>query len=319
MNILFITHPFPNFVPDLLLHGFRKLFGPTVVDFPRKKSLYEGELVGFTPKGQINRPLLPQDDGTIDREDIPLKIKRGFFRYIICDLRAVTQFFQTIQEIPKGFVILDGEDQPQTIPPGPYVVCQRETDGTRYSIPLPMALPEEIKDWIQSYDDRPKRYSVGFLGSFTSAYPERKVIAEHLSRWYGDCLFNVCEVPKPGEASPSGWLPRDRYYEELQKCRILLSVRGAGYDTFRFWENAACRSVHVAQAMPLFIPYDFQEGVHLFRFRSLDELRKVIDRVLEEQVDTSAMIGRNREHLSRYHTTRSRAEYLLDRLKGYWE
>lgn len=318
MNILFVTHPFPNFVPDLLLHGLRKLWGKAVVEFPRKESLYKGELVGFSPEGQVNRPWFPPEDQEIDREDIPGKIKKGFFQYIFCDIRAVSSFFPTLSEIPKGLVLVDGEDRPQTVPPGPYVVCQRETDGSRYSIPLPMALPEEVMAWIQSYDDQPKTYSVGFLGSFTPAYPERKIIAENLSRWYGDCLLNCCPVPRPGEKAPSGWLPRDQYYGEIQKCRVLLSVRGAGYDTFRFWENAACRAVHISQALPLFIPDDFQDGVHLFRFRSVEELRKIVDQVLEEKIDSREMVLRNREHLARYHTTQARALYLVDRLKGLW-
>jgi hypothetical protein len=319
MNILFLTHPYPNFVPDLLLHGLRKLFGPTVVDFPRKDSLYKGKLTGFSPQGQENRPLFPFDGEKIDRTDIPRKIKTGFFHYIICDFRALSPFLQTVLEIPQRLVIVDGEDTPQRIPPGPYVFCQRETDGSRYSIPLPMALPEEVMNWIQSYDHHPKEYSVGFLASFTPAYEERKVIAEHLSRWYGDCLLNVCSVPKAGEQAPKGWLPRDRYYAEIQKCRVLLTVRGAGYDTFRFWENAACNAVHVVQAMPLYIPNDFQEGVHLFRFRSLDELRRIVDALLEGKTDEAAMIRKNREHLTRFHTTQARAAYLLERLKEIWE
>jgi hypothetical protein len=316
MRILFLTNPFPNFVPDLLLHGFRKLFGPGAVDFPRKESLYNGDLVGFSPVGQINRPLFASDGSQIDREDIPQKIKTGFFQYIICDLRVVQQFLQTFSEIPRGFVVVDGEDQPQSIPPGPFILCQRETDGSHYSIPLPMALPEELIHWIQSYDRNPKSYAVGFLSSFTSAYEERKTIAEKISRWYGDCLLNVCPVPQPGGKTPEGWLPRDQYYAELQKCRVLLTVRGSGYDTFRFWENAACNAVHVCQKMPLYIPNDFEHGIHLFRFGHLEELKKMIDLVLEEKINSQAMIRQNRDHLVRYHTTQARALYLLDRLKG---
>jgi hypothetical protein len=50
MNILFLTHPYPNYGPDLLLHGLRKLLGPAVVDFPRKDCVYEGILgLGVCP------------------------------------------------------------------------------------------------------------------------------------------------------------------------------------------------------------------------------------------------------------------------------
>ena len=96
-----------------------------------------------------------------------------------------------------------GKTNPNPIPPGPYVVCQRETDGSNYSIPLPISLPEEVMEWIQSYDSNPKEYSVGFLGSFDDRYKERKEIAEAVSKWYGDCLFNVCPVPSARRGNPS--------------------------------------------------------------------------------------------------------------------
>ena len=316
MKILFLTSPFPNFVTDLLLHGLRKLLENEVIDFPRKDSLYSGELVGFSPEGQINRPWFPPDADRIDRSDIPGKISKGYFQYIICDLRIFPQILKTLSEIPKGFVVVDGEDQPQSIPPGPYVVCQRETDGSNYSIPLPISLPEEVIEWIRSYDSNPKEYSVGFLGSFDDRYKERKEIAEAVSQWYGDCLFNVCPVPLVGGNTPPGWLPRDLYYSQLQKCRVLLTVRGAGYDTFRFWENAACEAIHISQKMPLYIPNDFEHGVHLFRFTHLMELRKYIDQVLENRIDSNSIVQGSRAHLLRYHTTQARALYLLDKLKG---
>ena len=50
MKLLFLTHPYPNYVPDLLLHGLRKLVGPTVVDYPRKDCVYDGVLgLGVCP------------------------------------------------------------------------------------------------------------------------------------------------------------------------------------------------------------------------------------------------------------------------------
>jgi hypothetical protein len=52
MNILFVTHPYPKYVPDLLLHGLRKLLGPKAVEYPRKGCLYEGELgLGISSEG----------------------------------------------------------------------------------------------------------------------------------------------------------------------------------------------------------------------------------------------------------------------------
>ena len=68
--------------------------------------------------------------------------------------------------------------------------------------------------------------------------------------------------------------------------------------------------------MPLYIPNDFEHGVHLLRFTHLTELKKCIDQVLEEKIDIQEMIRKSRAHLSKYHTTQARALYLLDRLKA---
>ena len=91
MNILFITHPYPNYVPDLLLHGLRKLLGPNVVDYPRKDCLYKGVLgVGVCPDNQLCLDWFPQDYDQIDRDDITSKIAGSYFQYIVCDIRALT-------------------------------------------------------------------------------------------------------------------------------------------------------------------------------------------------------------------------------------
>jgi Glycosyl transferases group 1 len=100
----------------------------------------------------------------------------------------------------------------------------------------------------------------------------------------------------------------------VQQCRIVLNLKGAGCDTFRFWENAACNAVHVSQNMPLLMPNDFINGRHLLRFSDIEELFQAIDRILEGAVDERHMIEASREHLRLHHTTVKRTIYLLDRL-----
>jgi hypothetical protein len=314
MKILFFTHPYPNYVPDLLLHGLRKQLGPNVVDYPRKDCLYQGVLgLGVCPEDQRCPNWFPDDNGAIDREDIWQKVSRGFFNYIICDYRAFTSLLENLSTWPSGLIVIDGEDFPAQIPPGKYVICRRETDGSGYSIPLPMAIPEEILKWISSYDEAPKQYSIGFLGSTHDGV--RKRIAETIAASYPDALLQTSIVPTGDNPSPDGRLGRDDYYLNLQKCRVVLSLPGAGYDTFRFWENAACNAVHVSAKMPLFIPNDFIEESHILRFVQIDELRQIIDRVLEKKTKADEIIKNARYRLVQFHLTTKRAEYFLDRVE----
>ena len=315
MRILFITHPYPNYVTDLLLHGLRKLLGSQVVDYPKKECVYNGVLgLGVCPDDQRCPGWFPPDNGQIDRNEIPHKVASGYFNYIICDARALAYLQKLSNDWPARLIIIDGEDSPLKIPPGKYIICRRESDGSDFSIPLPMAIPEEILNWITSYDDVPKQYSIGFLGGTSDGI--RKRIAEFLMQYYPDALLQTSVVPTGSDPAPQGRLGRNEYYLNLQKCHIVLSLPGAGYDTFRYWENAACQAVHVSARMPLYIPNDFAEPGQILRFGSRDELRKIADRVLEGSLNTKEIILSGRNHLLKYHLTRNRAAYFLKRVEN---
>ncbi len=313
MRILFLIHKYPNYVPDILLHGLRKTLGPEVVEYPRKDCLYEGVLgLGVCPENQLCPGWFPEEDGSIDRDDIGIKIQKGYFNLIVADQRIIPWQNEILLKSGLPLVIIDGEDQPARIPAGKWIVCRRETDGSDFSIPLPMALPEEVFNLITTFDSEPKRYSIGFLGSTHDG--ARRDLVESLSRWYPDSLFATTEVPDDEKPDPGGRLGRIDYYRSLQQCRMVLSLPGAGYDTFRFWENSACNAVHLAQQMPVFIPDDFAAGQHLLRFDNPDELRIQADLLLDREDRRRKMIREQRYHLYRHHFSTCRATYFLDRV-----
>jgi hypothetical protein len=313
MKIAFLTHSYPNYVPDLLLHGLRKLLGPNVVDYPRKDCLYEGVLgLGVCPDNQLCPGWFPEE-GIIDRDDMATKLNHAYFQLIVSDYRALATLRRLAPESKTKLVIIDGEDQPIPIPAGPYVICRRETDGTDFSIPLPMGLPEEVLNWIASYDDMPKKHSIGFLGSTQDG--ARRRIAETIAAHFPDAFLEATTVPSAEDPNPTGRFGRDDYYRRLQQCRMVLSLAGAGYDTFRFWENAACNAVHISARFPLYIPDDFREGRHILRFDKPHELAGLMKKYLDSNRDNSNMIAEGRRHLFQHHLTTSRATYFLDRVR----
>jgi hypothetical protein len=314
MKILFLTHAYPNYVPDLLLHGLRKLIGADVVDYPRKDCLYQGVLgLGVCPANQLCPGWFPDDNGEIDRLDIPAKVARGYFTHVVSDVRALNHWRDQLYSAPRPPVLIDGEDRPFPVRPGNHILCRRETDGSDYSIPLPMALPEEIFRWITSYDEAPKRYSIGFLGS-TPDGRRRELIAALAGR-YPNCLFSASTVPSADNPFPEGRFGRDEYYRELQKCRMVLSLPGSGFDTFRFWENAACNALHLAQRFPLYLPDDFESGTSILRFADIDQLHRVIEQADSNGDACREMIMNSRLRLFQSHLTTSRARYFLDRIR----
>jgi hypothetical protein len=317
MKILFLIHPYPNYVPDLLLHGLRKLMGPDVVEFPRKDCLYHGVLgLGVCPPNQLCPGWFPDEDIPVDREDIGSKINKGHFNLILCDVRTWEPWRAHLEKSPSPLAIVDGEDRPFHVQPGRHILFRRETDGSDYSIPLPMGLPEEIFTWITAYDPLPKKYSIGFLGSTHDG--ERKAFINQLAQWYPDSLFSASVVPSAADPFPGGRYGRDDYYRAIQQCRLVLSLAGAGLDTFRFWENAACRAVHIAPRMGLYIPGDFEDGRSIIRFDHVDQLRRAVDAALDGRLPTEELIANGRLNLFRNHLTVSRARYVIERMSREW-
>ena len=308
MNVLMLCHPYPNYVPDLLLHGLRRLLGVRAVDYPRKDVLYEG-ICGQPNLDKV--PHLMPDDSEVDRSDIEAALRSRFFDYVIADVRALNDHFALLRESACPLAIVDGEDSRFPIKPGPYVILRRETDGSDFSIPLQMALPQEVLDWIDRHADAPKRHSIGFLGSRSSLTPDRNNMLDELSRSFPDSLVSSWSVG----AEDSRIKGRDAYYRALQSCKMVLNLPGAGYDTFRYWENAACNALHVAKAMPLLIPNDFREGLEIVRFSNPGELATIVEQVLADRVDWRGIAERSRVWLRAHHTTERRAAQVLDRLK----
>ena len=304
MNILMLCHRYPNYVPDLLLHGLRKIFDSAVVDYPRKDVLYDG-LLGQPFLSKI--PDLMSNDSNVDRTDIKEKMMRGFFDIVICDIRAFSDWEHDLYANVCPLAIVDGEDTPAFIKPGNYIILRRETDGKDFSVPLPMALPVEIMNWIDRYANVPKTNSIGFLGSRNKDMLDRNTMLEELVRMFPDALINSWNLD-------GKWQGRDSYYKALQGCKVVLTLPGAGYDTFRYWENAACNAAHLAKRMPLLIPNDYLDGREIIRFSSIKELAYEIERLLGDDSEWREIAARARTLLLAHHTTERRAQTTIERL-----
>jgi hypothetical protein len=171
-----------------------------------------------------------------------------------------------------------------------------------------MALPSEVLDWIDRYADTPKTHSIGFLGSRSVHTPDRNQLLDALADRFPDSLVDSWAV---GTDSPG----RDGYYRTLQSCKAVLNLPGAGMDTFRYWENAACNAAHLCKDMSLFIPHDFREARDIIRFNDLDELVDAVEGVVNGQTDWRAMAEHSRAWLRQHHTTDKRAVQIIDRLR----
>ena len=284
-------------------------------NIPRKDCLYQGVLgLGMCPPNQLCPGWFPPDDGEIDREDIPQKIRRVFSTVSSATCAPRGSGCRPSRNKPHALAIIDGEDHPVPIRPGQYVVFRRETDGTDYSVPLPMALPEEIFNWIVSYDSLPKPYSIGFLGS-TQDDGRRRFI-EQLAALYPDGLFSASVVPSEQNPFPRGATDATTTTVSCRNAASCFPLPGPGTTRFASGKMPPAMRSMCLSGFPCSFPMISRMERAILRFDGIDQLRAVVDSVLEGRISESDIIINGRKNLIRNHFTQHRAAYLLDQVRS---
>ena len=75
----------------------------------------------------------------------------------------------------------------------------------------------------------------------------------------------------------AGELSRQDYFQLLGRSRMGLSIRGAGFDTIRYWEIVASKRVLVSEEPYIHIPHNFEHGKHaLFCKPNLGNLVEIV-------------------------------------------
>ena len=108
-------------------------------------------------------------------------------------------------------------------------------------------------------------------------------------------------------------LTSQMYYDLLMRSRMALSVRGGGFDTLRYWEIVATKTLLVSEQPDIEIPNNFLHGVHALFFKpDLSDLAGLVQAFAKEARACAAIAQRGYEHLLRHHTCERRAEFVLD-------
>jgi spore maturation protein CgeB len=103
------------------------------------------------------------------------------------------------------------------------------------------------------------------------------------------------------------------YRDLMERSKMALSVRGGGYDTMRYWEIPASKTLLLAEQPDIDIPNNFVDGEHAIFFKpDLSDLATLVRTYAKDEALCRQMAERGYEHLLRYHTCERRAEYFLD-------
>jgi hypothetical protein len=223
MNILFLanttTRFWPNYHPgfptidyvcDGLLHGFKQLYGNSVVDIPRKDCMYKSSNVdklslygrGFT----ISKTL---DDDDADRTDIEQKIKDKFFDVIVYgSVHRNREYIDLCTKVyPKSQIIfVDGEDDfRNTID---YSLVDK---GTYFKRELLI--------------DDPNIHPISL------SFPEEKISKPNYNK-----LYQVAKTMPSQGGDTHIWTEEKEYYEHYNQSYFGMTWAKGGWESYRHYE-----------------------------------------------------------------------------------
>jgi hypothetical protein len=334
VRIVYLANPVCDYLQDLLYHGLASILGPEhVVEFPRLDRYH------LPPPPDTLHPQLwfafqdpprpPFREAVLDADAVVIGSLRSGVRKLVDEVLEI--------EGRPPIVYVDGEDDSDVLAvlhrvdlyfkrelllPG-LVNRLREANrrrrdrrvreatadsltarvgvawaGARRLHPLPLA-------WVGPLPRAgPKEFDVAFLHAPTS--PERAKIRSQLDRLAADGV----RVRLLGEGERLDWWS---YMDVLAHARIAVSVRGLGYDTFRYWEIPAAGALLLAERPRTLIPGNFADGREAV-FAPVGRLVSRIPSLLALDTETIARAGH--ERLLRAHTSLHRAESVINALSS---
>jgi len=320
LDILFLTtKEIPDYLQDAVFMGLTEL-GCNVVDCPRRKSLHGS---WHSPDYRVEQLLFHYPEQEL-RKDPDLLIVTGMYgNYNYCKtFEGWTNFVHEIikKYKPGKIVMLDGEDAREFHYPDvgkPYdAVFKREpflegvprphygdVQSLVYDVKF-SAVPESFQYVYFSY----RKYDISFIATLSNPYRlEIKNYVEKKAAELGLSVFlHVDRSP----------LSRQDYLNILSYSKTAVSVRGAGFDCYRYWELPAKGVVMVADDPGMYIENDFDSN-HIFKFKNIKDLEEILVKIKKMPIEAlEEMSTKALWHTIRYHTPRKRAKYILEKIYG---
>lgn len=339
MRLLYLSNPRTDFLQDLLYHGLVQLLGPeNVVDHPPNPQYHGGRPETLEP---WDFPMLFFDFPEPDRGELD-ELLASVDAVVVPSLRpgVIDVVREVVARRARPVVYVDGEDHYWLhgmsgladvafkrevllrapllrIKSPPRRLYHRVRGHAEWADPLrrqlgvahvgdkrALPMPLGVIDYgLEPHSE--KEHDVVFLGSSTHAV--RRSVAAAVEELGARGLRVVSGATSP--AKRPSW---DDYIRTLSRARVGISVRGGGFDTYRYWETPYAGAVLVAETPQIALPDNFVDGEDAF-FAPVDELAETALRVLERD-DLQEIAARGRERVLRHHTSVARAQRLLDHL-----
>jgi len=105
---------------------------------------------------------------------------------------------------------------------------------------------------------------------------------------------------------------KEEYFKVLARSRISVSYPGLGFDTGRFWEILANKALLFSPPIQIKMPQPFLEFKHFIPYSNLSQLKNRLLYYSNNEEERERIADAGYRHLLQYHTSKKRAEYLLE-------
>ena len=291
MNILFLNTKKPNYVPDAVYIGLKRL-GHTVEDRPRKESLHSSSILHYGTEtcGDFGMSV-------VDNPDL-----------IFMEARYKGS-------LPESFIVIDGRDNGLMV-------------DRLYQSAFLYFKREYTKEWKRFPKARPlpcgavrRQDSFGVLSSkreidvsFTLS------LHGHATRFVREKVSGFLENMR-GFKAVMGFRPFSEYQKVLDASKISISLRGrGGWDSYRYWEIVHHGAVLCSEWLHFEILNDFSEDEAIF-FDSANpiDLEDKLKYYLSDPGRLDEMQAKAWEKFVKFHTAEARAKYVLQEVNKYYE
>ena len=307
LDIVYLTTKgIPDYLHDALFKGFTDL-GCNVVDFPEKTSLHgHWSYDDF----RVEQLLFNYPKKDLRKSPIDILIVTGML-HNFNSCRSHEGWTKFVQEVidklqPDKIVMIDGEDFTQCS----YPILTRNFDQIfkREIFQKPYenwhsinfaAVPESFQ--YIPYADR--KIDVSFIATLSNHYRTevKNFLLEKTAELGMTAFVHMERTP----------LDRKEFLKIVSQSKACVSVRGMGWDCYRYWELPAKGTVMITEDTGLLVENDFTDQ-HVFKFKNFDELGQILIQIKEgpiEKLETMAL--QSLLFTQQFHTPKLRAEYVL--------
>lgn len=327
MKILIFSDCQSDYLSYMTHHGFAELYGGfNVITYPFKKT-HHGQIddkcylddgkCGINIPGESTEPIEGKEFTAneilplIINGEIELSIIQSSRTHSVC---AARQMLWWIRKFKTPLIYIDGEDgidiKLDLINEfKPLLSFKRELlpkNKTDIMLPLPFSCSIDTN----KYKDNPNKdidvfFSIGLTDN-------RRVDVLNELR----TIKNKNIVLHPCDKDNISRLSYGEYVDCLSRSKINIICRGHGMDTVRRFEAGAFSGAMLADKLPIITPDDFVDSESILYYNNdASDIITKINYLMENDSIRKSIGMEGRRHSQKHHTTKARAEYLINKVK----